>query len=101
MHIVHEYIHVRVSSRGGARGSFLPPPPRERERERERARHDLLLHVALLEDDWSSPSLTTNLSISFVYIISTVVSVDTVHNFKPAYQVTCSCRQCILAGVHR
>ena len=45
---------------------------RERERERESIdptlsiRHGLLLHVALLEDDWSSPSLTaTNLSIAF------------------------------------
>ena len=87
---------LRVSSSGGGAGGKLPPrmlsfPPKRKgkiggreggEREEKRgggrergvlyptlSRHSPLpLHVA---DDWSSPSLTTNLSICFCIIIST------------------------------
>ena len=50
----------------------------------------LFLRVVLLEDDWSSSSLATNLSIAFVQYMWFLVFYMS-HNFKPAYQVTWSC----------
>ncbi len=55
----------RVSSSGGGGGGEASPPKEREEREGERERegyytqhyldtYGLLLHVALLEDDWSS-----------------------------------------------
>ena len=124
-------VRVSSSGGGGAGGSFPPKREgkigggrgerergRERERERERGReregegererrgtitrHCLLLHVALLEDAWSSPIVLPQIY-SLLFVISIVFYSRYGPQFQtsiPSYTELPVC-QCTLPGAHR
>ena len=79
------YVTVRISSSGGKIGE-------EGERERgggyyNQNRHSLLLHVALLEDDWSSPIVLPQIYPLFLFS-TCIVSICFIDRYGPQFQTS-------------